>query len=69
MDDRSPTKRFYDEIHALATDFHAQREEIANLKVENERLKSTIEAIYRIDPLLKEAVASAMLAAKEGKSV
>lgn len=43
------------------------RKENAALAAENERLKSTIEAIYRIEPLLKEAVDSAWLAAKKGR--
>ena len=51
-------------LNFLETDYKA---EVARLTAENERLRKLLEMYLKADPLIGEAVASAMLAAKEGR--
>lgn len=45
----------------------AEVERLTNCKSEADRLKAELERIYKLDPLLREAIASAVLASKGGR--
>ena len=67
----------WSEIARLTADYRALEAENARLRAssfvtavpveEYEKLKAELERIYKLDPLLREAIASAVLASKEGR--